>query len=261
MLHSKVNKMTDTLPNNPITNFIEIKALVNGKAWVDHSKFTEKNNKAAATRFRKYLLQVGKFTHEGRKEIQERKNGMSTASKDGGGDAETIDDQTIDQTIDTETINAETIDTETIDTETIDTETIDAGSATFNEESAIKNFIEIHTIVNGDATIDHDKFIVKNNKTAATRLRAYLLKIGRLCHDGRKEVLERRNSLPTNTVSGDTNNEKSAVSKTKKTTAKKETTKKTATKKEATSKKETTKKSPATKKTSTKKAVSKKAKA
>jgi hypothetical protein len=256
MLHSKVNKMTNTLANNPITNFIEIKALVNGKAWVDHSKFTEKNNKAAATRFRKYLLQVGKFTHEGRKEIQERKNGMITASKDDGGDAETIDDQTIDQTIDTETINADTIDTDTIDTDTIDTAIIDAGSATFNEESAIKNFIEIHTIVNGDASIDHDKFIIKNNKTAATRLRAYLLNIGRLCHDGRKEVLERRNSLPTNTVSGDSNDKKSAVSQTKKTTAKKETTKKT-----AAVKKETTTKKTATKKNATKKAVSKKAKA
>ncbi len=40
----------------------------------EHSKFTEKGNKAAGTRARKALLEVGKLTKAVRGEIQDAKN-------------------------------------------------------------------------------------------------------------------------------------------------------------------------------------------
>ena len=57
-------------------NSIHEQILENYQAYVcDNIKFTQKGNKAAATRARKALAQIMKLAKERRKEIQEAKTG------------------------------------------------------------------------------------------------------------------------------------------------------------------------------------------
>lgn len=53
---------------------------------------------------------------------------------------------------------------------------------------------ELISILN-DARIDYQKFYVKGNKTAATRLRKKLQNVAKLCKTSRKQIIEHKNSL------------------------------------------------------------------
>ena len=63
------------MEQNNLTRFKELVS----EFEVDYSKFNEKGNKAAGTRARKALQEIGKYAKAERKAIQEEKNARKAA--------------------------------------------------------------------------------------------------------------------------------------------------------------------------------------